>query len=286
MVRVVHKSPHPSSLGMPQDSLKMILELALPPTAHWWSGALLALIFRPSLLKCSRDSRIVGGLYCIQTDWWVLCCWRSSSDGRVFIRSWCWDPDFCDRHLRKIWENFVSRQKRQSQLWIPGKPRKIGVCVSGAEIQASAVDARTAVWVSTAEKFSKVVLGETRKFSRKFMGVSAPALYKNPAVMFRQCQDRDYVISRSEVKCQSSRPSSGRSDRLPLPLHRDPSYLLPYMADLHAQVRTPAKFQGVDSWVIFWSKDSLLFQSLAGVVRPLETHGFNTFWELAVLSTT
>ena len=45
---------------------------------------------------------------------------------------------------------FVSRQKSQSQLWIPRKPRKIGV------------------WVSTAEKFSKIVLGKTRNFSRKF----------------------------------------------------------------------------------------------------------------------
>ena len=79
---------------------------------------------------------------------------------------------------------FVSRQKIQSQLWIPGKPRKVGVWVSGAEIQTSAVDTRTAVWVSTAEKISKIFLGETRKFSQKFArGVSAPALYKNPAVI-------------------------------------------------------------------------------------------------------
>ena len=79
---------------------------------------------------------------------------------------------------------FVSRQKNQSQLWIPRKPRKIGVWVSGAEIQTSAVDTRTAVWVSTPEKFSKIVLGKTRNFSRKFRGVSAPALYKNPAFFF------------------------------------------------------------------------------------------------------
>ena len=78
---------------------------------------------------------------------------------------------------------FVSRQKIQSQLWIPGKPRKIGVWVSGAEIQTSAVDTRTAVWVSTAEKYSKIFLGETRNFSQKCRGVSAPALYKNPAVI-------------------------------------------------------------------------------------------------------
>ena len=78
---------------------------------------------------------------------------------------------------------FVSRQKNQSQLWIPRKPRKIGVWASGAEIQTSAVDTRTAVWVSTTEKFSKIFLGKTRNFSRKFRGVSAPALYKNAAVI-------------------------------------------------------------------------------------------------------
>ena len=65
---------------------------------------------------------------------------------------------------------FVSQQTNQSQLWIPRKPRKIGVWVSGAEIQTSAVDTRTAVWVSTPEKFSKIVLGKTRIFSRKFRG--------------------------------------------------------------------------------------------------------------------
>ena len=43
------------------------------------------------------------------------------------------------------------------------------------------MDTRTAVWVSTPEKISKIVLGKTRNFSRKFRGVSAPALDKNPA---------------------------------------------------------------------------------------------------------
>ena len=62
---------------------------------------------------------------------------------------------------------FVSRQKNQSQLWIPRKPRKIGVWVSGAEIQTSAVDTRTAVWVSTPEKFSKIVLGKNSEFFSK-----------------------------------------------------------------------------------------------------------------------
>ena len=40
---------------------------------------------------------------------------------------------------------FVSRQKNQSQLWIAREPRKIGVRVSGAEIETSAVATRTAV---------------------------------------------------------------------------------------------------------------------------------------------
>ena len=65
---------------------------------------------------------------------------------------------------------FVSRQNNQSQLWIPWKPRNIGVWVSGAEIQTSGVDTRTAVWVSTPEKFSKIVLGKTRHFLGSVFG--------------------------------------------------------------------------------------------------------------------
>ena len=101
---------------------------------------------------------------------------------------------------------FVSRQKNQSQLWIPRKPREIGVWVSGAEIQTSAVDTRTAVWASTPEKISKIVLGKTRDFSRKFRGVSAPALYKNPAV-----RQYDVAATRgadSVLACTCRAPSS------------------------------------------------------------------------------
>ena len=83
---------------------------------------------------------------------------------------------------KRPFEMFVSRWKNQSQLCIPRKPRKIGAWVSGAEIQTSAVDVRTAVWVSTAEKLFEIVLGETRNYSQMFRGVSAPALYKNPAI--------------------------------------------------------------------------------------------------------
>ena len=45
-------------------------------------------------------------------------------------------------------------------------------------LKISTVDTGTAVWVSTAEK---MVLRETRKFSRKFGVVSAPVLYKKQA---------------------------------------------------------------------------------------------------------
>ena len=61
-------------------------------------------------------------------------------------------------------------EKPKSRLCIPRKSREIGVWVSGAEMQASAVDTRTAVWVSTAEKMCKNVLGETRNLSRLFRG--------------------------------------------------------------------------------------------------------------------
>ena len=55
-----------------------------------------------------------------------------------------------------------------------------------AEIQTSAVDTRTSVWVSTTEK---IVRTETRKCSRKFGVVSAPALHKNPAVRMGKCNN-------------------------------------------------------------------------------------------------
>ena len=73
---------------------------------------------------------------------------------------------------------FVSRQKNQSRLWITRKPRKIGVWVSGAEIQTSAVDTRTAVWVSTLRKFPKSFWEKLGIFLETLGGVSAPALYK------------------------------------------------------------------------------------------------------------
>ena len=73
---------------------------------------------------------------------------------------------------------FVSRQKNQSQLWIPRKQMKMGVWVSGAEIQTSAVDTRTAVWVSTPEKFSEIALGKKNSefFSTVQGGLSASVI--------------------------------------------------------------------------------------------------------------
>ena len=62
-----------------------------------------------------------------------------------------------------------SRKAKVSGVY-PENQEKIGVWVSGAEIQTSAVDTRTAAWVSTAEKLFKIVLRETRKLARKFRG--------------------------------------------------------------------------------------------------------------------
>ena len=102
---------------------------------------------------------------------------------------------------------FVSRQKNQSQLWIPPKSRKIGVRVSGGEIQTSAVDTRTAVWVSTPEKFSKIVLGKTWNFSRKF---------RNPAVSTRELFV--VVLTHAAQKCCSCTPIPFAVSGKPSPL--------------------------------------------------------------------
>ena len=56
------------------------------------------------------------------------------------------------------------------------------------------MDTRTVVWVSTPEKFSKIVLGKTRNFSQKFRGVSAPALVKNPAAT-KWCDNPHLALS-------------------------------------------------------------------------------------------
>ena len=91
---------------------------------------------------------------------------------------------FATGAVGNIWKRLSPLGRTQKQrCTYPENQEKTEVGVSGAEIQTLAVDARTAVWVSTAEKNFKIVLGETRNFSRMFGVVSAPALYKNPAVI-------------------------------------------------------------------------------------------------------
>ena len=49
-------------------------------------------------------------------------------DGRAFIRSWCWDPHFRDRHLRKITEYFcLPAEKPKSAVYTQKTKRKLGV---------------------------------------------------------------------------------------------------------------------------------------------------------------
>ena len=77
------------------------------------------------------------------------------------------------------------------------------------------MDTRTAVWVSTPEKFSKIVLGKTRNFSRKFRGVSAPALDKNSAVRFRS-QEQSPLLKRAQVVAGWDSPDLGQLQFGPL----------------------------------------------------------------------
>ena len=78
------------------------------------------------------------------------------------------------------------------------------------------MDTRTAVWVSTPEKFSKIVLGKTRNFSRKFRGVSAPALDKNPAVNFRHVQSEGFLAAAglfgTPLHCESPDSTTNSKD--------------------------------------------------------------------------
>ena len=104
------------------------------------------------------------------------------------------------------WPNiFVSQQKNQSQLCTPRKPRKIGVWVSGAEIQTSAVESRTAVWVSTAEKIFKIVLGETQNYSRKLRGSQHQICIK-PRPLFK---NRDARVETRVLKTLACRKNVG-----------------------------------------------------------------------------
>ena len=84
----------------------------------------------------------------------------------------------------------LSPGKNHIEPCIPRKPREIGVWGSGAEIQTSPVDTRAVVWVSTAEKMFRIVVGETWNFLTKARGFGGglsarppPALYKDPAAI-------------------------------------------------------------------------------------------------------
>ena len=82
-----------------------------------------------------------------------------------------------------VGKKLSAAKRAPKQRCIPTKTKKKQrLRYPGAEIQTLAVDTRTAVWVSTAEKIVRIVLGETRNVSQMFGVVSAPALYKNPAV--------------------------------------------------------------------------------------------------------
>ena len=76
----------------------------------------------------------------------------------------------------------MPEQKNEDQWGMPRRPGKIEVQLSGAEIQTSAVDTKISVWVCTADKKRSE---SNSKFSRKFGVVSAPALYKKPAVILQ-----------------------------------------------------------------------------------------------------
>ena len=176
-------------------------------TAHLRRASKVLLCF-----LCTDPLKILGlAAFAVHSSHVVtVCC-----DGRVFIWSWCWGPNFRDRHLRKIIiQNVGLPTENKCQLCIPRKQRKIGVWVSGAEIQTSAVDTRTAVWVSTAEKIFKIVLGETRKSSRMFRGVSAPALYENPDVML--CSTYAVFLPRYATQASSGFTGSERTSKIAL----------------------------------------------------------------------
>ena len=82
------------------------------------------------------------------------------------------------------------------------------------------MDTRTAVWISTAEKCFKIVLGETRNFSRKLGGGSAPALHKNLAVIQEGGKSGHAVDWRLEWGKRSKRTERQRWGKSPrkLPL--------------------------------------------------------------------
>ena len=109
------------------------------------------------------------------------------------------------------------RAEKPTQWCIPRKPRKTMVLVSGAEIQTSVVDSRTAVWVSTAEK---IVLRETQKFSRKFGVVSRQLSEIRKMVVSKGCVcgcSLDIQNRKEGTKNGTTIPESGTSVHSPRP---------------------------------------------------------------------
>ena len=101
------------------------------------------------------------------------------SDARGFIRRWCWVPNFCHRDLRK---NCVPRQNNQSQRCIPREPREMGLGIRCWDPNLSSGYQNCGLGIHRWE-FVQNRSGRNSNFSRKFRVVSAPALYKNPAVI-------------------------------------------------------------------------------------------------------
>ena len=125
-------------------------------------------------------------------------------DGRVFIRSWCWDPDFRDRHLRKkIWKFSSPGRKTKVSCGYPENQEKLafGYPVLRSKPQRWIPELRFGY--PPLRKISKIFLGKTRNFSRKFRGVSAPALDKNPAVTLSHViQECSFHLSSASESCR------------------------------------------------------------------------------------
>ena len=76
------------------------------------------------------------------------------------------------------------------------------------------MDTSTAVWVSTAEKIFKIILGETQIFFWKFRVFSAPALYKKTR-LFQQIEVYPYPLGAG-----SARPNSKEGAQDTEKIHR------------------------------------------------------------------
>ena len=121
---------------------------------------------------------------------------------------------------RKKTKFLSSDRKIKVSCVYPQKPRKIGVWVSGAEIQPQRWIPELRVWVSTLRKFPKSFWEKHGIFLENFnfRGVSAPALYKNPAVSLHRQTDQGSSPRRTQ---------QWETDFYPVPVLRG-SVLFPY----------------------------------------------------------